>query len=467
MKNPLTMFGRALTSDDPQAEREAQRAMGMDSYRPMGGATSMDEAEMAMEAQELASDVNEITMMFGCVVSNILADADLDTPAKMAALQTAIDDLGTRVSALTPSAAATGKKDVGIPTEADYAAGEMEGSIADVTEPGGAPRWLAIYSNRYQDKLKETLPEAAHLDFVEYVERTKEYPSLRLWHIPGADIGHADWIDYADGFMVATGTYDAPEYAQRLKELGPLRTSHGFKYRVKDLLPDGTYRAYRTYEISVLPTGREANTLQGDFDPGEALMPLTAARREFAERVLGADKIKDLEGMLVTLKSKADAEGIGYREVIEGMAELSAPPGAAPPPASAPPPPPPAAGGTEGVGAAELAAALAPLTQGIAALTQRLDAQDGAIKSLAAGDEEIRTALRMAAPRSAPAAGGFAASAAASTAVGDGDAAVANAQRAADSAQLPPGTPAHLAPYVSLARAALGAPAVNGTGGAS
>lgn len=453
VQNPLARFmrlGQAPVEGDADAQRMAMPEAAVAEYRPLAGATTMAAAEAAEAAHEVEREVNELTYMFSCVVSNILGDPAMKMPAKIDALQAAIDDLGTRV----------GKIDLEDTKaiEPDYAAGEMDGTIKSTVSPDGTPRWVAVYSNRYKDRLRETLPEAAHRDFVEYVERTKAYPTLRLWHVPGADIGVADWIDYSDGFMVATGTYYRPEYAERLKEAGPLRCSHGFKYRVKDFLPDGTYRAYRTYEISVLPAGREANTLQADFDPGEALM-LTAARREFVERVLGADKVKEVEQMLTSLKAKADAEGLAYREIMDTFATFGEK-------ADAPPEAPPPAAGVAEVTAAQVQAAMAPLTEALNGLNARLDAQAVQVKAVADSQAEIREAMRMAAPRSSPAVGGFVASTADATRSAD-DIAAAAAAAAAAPTGIPEGTPAHLAPYVKMAQAALGGTALNGAGGAA
>ncbi len=125
----------------------------------------------------------------------------------------------------------------------------------------GDVRWLGVVTNNFEDREKEIFTEAAHKDYIDFIDRRQKYPELWVWHEPGAKIGQADWAEYSDGFVVMSGIVD-PEYeeiANRIAE-DSVGMSHGFLYKDEK---DGLIPWYRSFEVSVLPSSVAANPWTG------------------------------------------------------------------------------------------------------------------------------------------------------------------------------------------------------------
>jgi len=187
----------------------------------------------------------------------------------------------------------------------------------------GTYRWLATYSNKYRDRDKppEILSEAAHLDFVKAVDAGEwPAPELWLWHVPGTRIGVADWVTYADGFALASGTIDKAQAAtaEQLERMpDPLAVSHGMPVKEiqRDADDDTVITRYRTREISVLPDWAAANALTG-FDIQEVKdMAIPQDKKEFLLAAgLSEDRITAIEAELEgKAKSAADA-GLEFKQ---------------------------------------------------------------------------------------------------------------------------------------------------------
>lgn len=231
-------------------------------------------------------------------------------------------------------------------------------AVKDVTfgrsEPGGSFSlkqigdelwWMGIYSNAFEDRDKETIPESAHMEFIEHCEATTTWPGLQLWHTDLTEFGQTKSIGYADGFVVAIGTIDKGKeaLAQRLVDSGPLAMSHGFAYPRGHLGDDGVYKSYRTHEISVLPAGMAANELTGWSLNTEEIQMFQGKQRDFFVGLLGEDETKGLEVMMAKAHEAAEKGGFKFKDVLALMETPVAPvaPTAptAPTPAEVPTPP--------------------------------------------------------------------------------------------------------------------------------
>lgn len=137
-------------------------------------------------------------------------------------------------------------------------------------DASGNRRWLAIYSNNFEDREGEIFSEKG---FDRYVARLDTgvvpMPRLRAWHVPGSEYGTADWVDRIGHFFVASGTYDDSDAGRagaaydekHWKEYG---VSHGLLYRASYKQVVGgraVYTDWNTFEISPLPYRRAANDL--------------------------------------------------------------------------------------------------------------------------------------------------------------------------------------------------------------
>lgn len=195
---------------------------------------------------------------------------------------------------------------------------EQNGAFTAVKQADGRYRWVAVYSDTNWDRDKERFTEEAHKDYVEWADKTKSYPDLRLWHIPGTSFGKTDMIDMdSHGYMVATGLVDiGKEYVvENLRKSSKvLGISHGFYF---SSLINGEYpKGYRTYEISVLPWEKAANENTGFF-AGEETPMLTPEKKAFIATTLGNDFATKLEATLAEASSKAKEKGVSFKELME------------------------------------------------------------------------------------------------------------------------------------------------------
>ena len=165
-------------------------------------------------------------------------------------------------------------KEVSVPISIEEVAAPPEIPIADASGTAPVPlndtfhfykdgdrvRFVAIYSNCFKDRQGEVITSVAHKDYVSWVDETKNYPDLWLWHSgPSSKWGKADFVDYVDSFAIASGLVDKDkEYIAEELAKQSIGVSHGFKA----LVDAGTIIRYRTFEISPLPTESSANSIR-------------------------------------------------------------------------------------------------------------------------------------------------------------------------------------------------------------
>lgn len=176
----------------------------------------------------------------------------------------------------------------------------------------GRLRWFARYSNAWEDRDGDILTEAAHKEYVSWAYENTLFPELWLWHTSGTKFGQADWLDFSDGFMHASGLIDAGREpvveALKAQKLG---VSHGFL-----AAQDGKYiTRYRDFEISVLPLERAA-VWTTDFNVigKEDMMAFSKDRRDWLVKVLGEDTVTQLEGNTEAVAAGLKELGIEYKE---------------------------------------------------------------------------------------------------------------------------------------------------------
>lgn len=405
---------------------DACATMAQPIWQYAGGATSFGEVDRYMEAAAVQGAVDGEMSVFDAILSNIRM-SEMDARAKAAAIVAAATELDSRLDR------ARRRAEDQMGERALTATTNDPGFMTAFKDTAGQWRWLAVHSNKYRDREGEIFPESAHKEWVNHVWETKEFPALRLWHVP-INIGKADWVDYDDnGFVVSSGTFlpgweSAAEQLAQRKDLG---CSHGYIYP-RSQKQGNVYGRYKTFEISVLPRNRAANTLTAYF-AGEEMPMLTPERKEFIAGIAGADRVNMMEESLGKLKSIADEAGLSYKSMEEAIMEqgtkdetaVATPPAAAAPATPAPaatespaPAAPEAATAQEPVApepdekdqadaaatlpvaaAAEaesemvkglkaaFAEVLAPLQQQLGTITTRMDAQDATIAGLKAADD--------------------------------------------------------------------------------
>ena len=193
----------------------------------------------------------------------------------------------------------------------------------------GGMRWFGWATNKWRDRDShadplhggEILTEAAHQEFIQWVDKNpaRRMPALWPWHTKeAAHAQKADWIDYADGFLCLSGplTEQEAKAITRVANEFDLGMSHGF-YAIGRDRKHGHVTKYRAFEVSYLPLEEAANpwtdfvTIEKEvdvsgFSDSKRRMLALLAGEEFAAEVEGetAAKAEMLEQAGVDSKGK-------------------------------------------------------------------------------------------------------------------------------------------------------------------
>lgn len=202
--------------------------------------------------------------------------------------------------------------------------GKATQSVFIVQKSNDKPwRVFMVYSNPFKDHAKEIISEAAHKEYVNYIDNHPEHHGeFHLYHTgPESRWGKADFVDYVDGCSVVSGLVDKgmEPVVTRLEEQalkGQLRVSHGF-YGVKSA--DGVYMLYRPFEFSPLPKGKEANSWTGWLDVSntkELELPFSEAKKKFLKDIAGLDdtRIAEMEGSFKAMTDGLKEAGVEWKE---------------------------------------------------------------------------------------------------------------------------------------------------------
>ena len=292
-------------------------------FQAFGGATSFDEADEFKNAQEQARAIDTVTWETGQLINNAMNSDDVENRPNL------ITRIATDMRGRLSDALASVKEKVVPGNEPAAKAFQIFAS-----KDGGPMRWLGIPSNKFRDRdyPAQIISEAAHKEFVAYLDATKNFPVLEGWHTPGSEIGRADFAAVLDGFLIVSGTIDQgkEKEAERLAEkcrTEDIGMSHGFVYTFEDE-KNQVIGWYRMHEVSHLPVERAANvwTTIDILTKKEVVeMPLDPKKREYLVGVMGEDKVAAMETGVSTLAKNLALAGIEYKDVApEPVAEPAA-----------------------------------------------------------------------------------------------------------------------------------------------
>ncbi len=286
-------------------------------YKPFGGAQSFEELDEFVKVQDQAYEVNKVTWATQDLIGNVMRDDD--TENKPNKLQQIVDGMRARLGqALTKSAEAVApsktevKEDKELPVKGFQVLKSKDGSL----------RWIGIPTNKWRDRdmPAQIISEAAHREFVEYIDKTKEYPELLSWHTPGTRIGIADVVDYSHGFLVMGGPIDKDKYAEAERLAAKCQTedigmSHGFVYTYSDKANE-IIGHYRIWEVSHLPTAVAANvwTAIDILKKEVSKMSFNAEKREYLVGLHGEEMVASLEAKAVDLEKDLALAGVEWKE---------------------------------------------------------------------------------------------------------------------------------------------------------
>lgn len=173
-------------------------------------------------------------------------------------------------------------------------------------------RFFAMPSNMFQDRHGHIITSAAHKDFVNWVDTTKIYPELWIWHIPGSRIGRTDWLEFTeDGMLCASGIVDK-EFESVAESLvnKDIAMSHGF-FRFSELPNIDKYRAF---ELSILPRPRAAN-FGTDFMLEQKEMAFSDEKRKLlVDSGVTEDQIKQWEEGAEKFGQQMKQMGVAWKE---------------------------------------------------------------------------------------------------------------------------------------------------------
>jgi hypothetical protein len=291
-----------------------------------GNATSFGQVEEFQTNVFTSERVGDLSRQFETLASNIMVNPEVEDKA------TAISELSKEYNHRVEHAIEQGREPSFLESlfrKSGLRPKEEKSESVNKTKfmlwkEGDRLRWMTIYSNKYrdQDNPPEILAERAHEDFIARVDNKEaDSPELWLWHLPGTQIGEADWLSYDkdNGFAIASGLIDkdVEAIAENLAEMETL-VSHGMPVESierdeKDLT---VITRYDSKEISILPDYAAANLLTDFVVIKEQAMSIPDDKLEFLKQAgLKDEQIAEINAAL-DQKGK-DAEGLEFKETEE------------------------------------------------------------------------------------------------------------------------------------------------------
>ncbi len=190
----------------------------------------------------------------------------------------------------------------------------------------GRDRWFGWVTNKWRDRDVgahpdgEIITDAAHKEYVEWVDKNpaSRMPALLAWHTPETKhTEKADWIDYADGFLLASGPLleKEAEAIERVAQEYDLGMSHGFLALETDR-GSGLINMYRAFEHSFLPLEVAANpwtdfrTIQKEVEQ----MGLSQKKRGFLSKLMGDGFVEEIERETEGKAAELETAGVDFKE---------------------------------------------------------------------------------------------------------------------------------------------------------
>jgi hypothetical protein len=352
---PTPVVEKSEPEPDPEPEtKEEKHSVAVEVDLFAGGATTFEAMDAFREAQDEAAEMRGIVWDFEMLVDNILATTEASkVGGKIAALGQAME---TRLAASKEVDETVDEIEERVnKTAADKFKNWLTAKIKPESEPvketsgirvtkgvDGKPHWFGWVSNKFRDRDYaaspktggEILTEEAHKDFVQWVYQNpaENMPQLWPWHLPeGAHKHRADWIDYADGFLVMSGPLTEKE-AKLLTNLGEeydLAMSHGLIRSDRHYDKErGLIQKYRSFEASYLPREFAANEWTDIQTIAKEVikMGFTPERRDFLVDALGEEVVMELEGDTEGRGKALDELGVEWKGIADILEQVDSGP---------------------------------------------------------------------------------------------------------------------------------------------
>lgn len=195
----------------------------------------------------------------------------------------------------------------------------LSDSFFVIKQDDGTKRWVSFSSNGFEDREQEIIATRALQESVDMSDATGERGPLRLWHIPGADIGQCDFQAIEGRFLIESGTFDTDKFARKALEYLETTDEHlgvsiGFVYP-ESSFNGRVYQKALIRERSVLPWESAANPWTAFHLLGKD-ETVNSSQAAWLEKAVGKDlatsliekaqtSTKELENVLA-FKSKTD-----------------------------------------------------------------------------------------------------------------------------------------------------------------
>lgn len=189
----------------------------------------------------------------------------------------------------------------------------------------GNGKWVAVWSNNFEDREGEYFPNRATDAYIARLD-AKEIPMPELWfwhtkysfgqaksvvRIAADDSPNAPSLSIAVGEFYDTPIAKAFEQAT-LKSKQAYKMSHGYLFPPAARV-DGVYHYYDTFELSVLPAYAAANpyTLFGD----ETMPTVSPEKQKELEALLGKEYAAEVVTKAEQRAKELADKGVGYKEM--------------------------------------------------------------------------------------------------------------------------------------------------------
>lgn len=227
--------------NEKREEKVVEKGLGYVPYNVY----SFDELDAAETACEIKEEYQELFYQFVQIADNIMWERPDNFEDYLLNLT---KDFGNRLMSIK------------------LMAGQMlkSGSVS-LFKSNDQLQWIGVPTNKFQDREKDILSDAAHRKFVKMLKSGEaKMPDLYPWHT--GKIGETTWVDYDErGFLVAGG-HILKEYENFAIQLlmntdEPMGMSHGMWSTDIKRDTDGTIIEYKSFEFSFLPQSKAANLL--------------------------------------------------------------------------------------------------------------------------------------------------------------------------------------------------------------
>lgn len=296
----------------------------------MPGPMSWEDLELQHEIAEDQNDLQNIWWDFRIITDSIMYDGALSQEQKRTMLATAASGYAARVADVTEGSddEAKGKSLKALVSDAWHriVGRKQKQPFTIYKDLSGQLRFFAWASNNFRDRDNppEIISAKAHEEFVTYLDSGGSMPELWLWHTKGTRWGVADMVDFADGFLLVSGTIDkgCEGIAETVSKMKGLGVSHGFRTIDYDKA-NGIINQYRSFEISPLPRFAAANAFTSlEVLQKELTEMMNPLKKAFLAKTLGEARANELE---------KQTEGMGKALTDLGVESKEAKPAAAKP----------------------------------------------------------------------------------------------------------------------------------------